>query len=77
MIQMAALARILERCGFAFWDLGMDIPYKRDLGARELEREAFLERYREAARNATARFPEGRFSCSDLIERRGKYSEPL
>lgn len=48
-VQMVALGRLLEGRGAAFWDLGMDIPYKRRLGARPVQRDDFLARYRSAA----------------------------
>lgn len=49
MVQLAALAGLLADYGYAFWDLGMEVRYKLDLGARLVERATFLERYRRAA----------------------------
>jgi leucyl/phenylalanyl-tRNA--protein transferase len=46
-VQLAALGRLLFEAGYSIWDLGMDVPYKRDLGARLLEREIFLPLYHE------------------------------
>ncbi|KNC87152.1 hypothetical protein, variant [Sphaeroforma arctica JP610] len=31
-VQMIATCKILQSAGFAFWDLGMDLPYKRTMG---------------------------------------------
>ncbi|MDR1636964.1 MAG: GNAT family N-acetyltransferase [Treponema sp.] len=47
-VQLALTGRWLRDAGFAFWDLGMDIPYKRSLGARILGRGKFLELFRSA-----------------------------
>ncbi len=43
-IQLCATGKLLEQNGFAYWDLGMEMPYKLDLGASSLEREVFLAR---------------------------------
>lgn len=51
-VQMVALAGVLARAGYALWDLGMDMPYKRSLGAREVPRAEFLARYRRDGREA-------------------------
>jgi Leu/Phe-tRNA-protein transferase len=46
--QMILTARYLEEQGFAFWDLGMPLDYKRTLGAREISRAAFMEAFFQA-----------------------------
>ncbi len=51
-VQMVGLGRILQQRSAVFWDLGMDIPYKRRLGARPVARREFLQRYRTAAGTA-------------------------
>ncbi|MDR0998081.1 MAG: GNAT family N-acetyltransferase, partial [Treponema sp.] len=48
-VQLVLTGRWLRDAGFAFWDLGMDIPYKLRLGARILGREKFLELFRSAS----------------------------
>lgn len=45
-LQLHALAVLLERSGFSFWNLGQpQMQYKRDLGARVTPRKEFLERW--------------------------------
>jgi hypothetical protein len=45
-VQLLALGVSLRQAGFAIWDLGMPMRYKSELGAAELDRTTFLERYR-------------------------------
>jgi Leu/Phe-tRNA-protein transferase len=47
-VQLALTGRWLRDSGFAFWDLGMLLPYKERLGAQSLCRAEFLERFRSA-----------------------------
>jgi Leu/Phe-tRNA-protein transferase len=47
-VQMILTGRWLRDSGFAFWDLGMFLPYKERLGARTLGRREFLEQFRAA-----------------------------
>lgn len=48
-VQLAALGKVLEQCGYAFWNLGEPtLPYKADLGANRTPRPEFLARWREA-----------------------------
>jgi hypothetical protein len=37
-----ALGKLLTKCGFEYWDLGMDLEYKRRLGAELMGREDFV-----------------------------------
>ena len=41
-VQMCLTGRLLERAGFAFWDLGQDLEYKLGLGAKAAPRAEFL-----------------------------------
>ena len=41
-VQLAAAAKLLERCGFSMWDLGMKMNYKTAIGATLIDRAAFL-----------------------------------
>jgi Leu/Phe-tRNA-protein transferase len=47
-VQLILAGRRLRDSGFAFWDLGMLLPYKERLGAQSLDRGRFLELFREA-----------------------------
>jgi hypothetical protein len=41
-VQLAAWGRYLQQKQFAIWDLGMDMAYKRQLGAQEWPRQEFV-----------------------------------
>jgi Leu/Phe-tRNA-protein transferase len=45
--QMILTAQFLEQHGYAFWDLGMPLPYKTDLGSKTIEIEEFIRLWRE------------------------------
>uniref|UniRef100_A0A7C3ILN6 Leucyl-tRNA--protein transferase n=1 Tax=Gracilinema caldarium TaxID=215591 RepID=A0A7C3ILN6_9SPIR len=47
-VQMILTAQYLEKQGFAFWDLGMPLEYKSALGAVELDRRTFIQKFRES-----------------------------
>lgn len=49
-VQLLSLAWILANGGAQFWDLGMEGEYKTRLGARPVERDAFLRMYLDATR---------------------------
>jgi Leu/Phe-tRNA-protein transferase len=72
-VQLVALAVILRETGFDFWDLGMEAEYKLRLGARLVDRNAFLHRYRqsgaEQAEEDGPGLPGGTRSCIDLVRR--------
>mmetsp|Transcript_94454 Transcript_94454/g.243963 ORF Transcript_94454/g.243963 Transcript_94454/m.243963 type:complete len:228 (+) Transcript_94454:60-743(+) len=46
-VQLAALGRWLVRCGFEVWDLGMELDYKLELGARNVPRAEWARRIRK------------------------------
>jgi Leu/Phe-tRNA-protein transferase len=41
-VQLIALGRLLQQCGFAVWDLGMAMDYKASLGCQDVPRTTFL-----------------------------------
>jgi Leu/Phe-tRNA-protein transferase len=41
-VQLMALGRLLQQCGFAVWDLGMAMDYKASLGCQDVPRTTFL-----------------------------------
>ncbi|KAK1935118.1 Leucyl/phenylalanyl-tRNA--protein transferase [Phytophthora citrophthora] len=42
-VQLHALSKFLYLAGFKLWDLGMSMDYKMSLGAKDFERDDFLE----------------------------------
>jgi Leu/Phe-tRNA-protein transferase len=45
-VQMLLTAQFLEKAGCPFWDLGMPLPYKADLGADTVGPETFVPLFR-------------------------------
>jgi Leu/Phe-tRNA-protein transferase len=45
--QMLLTSKWLQNNGFAFWDLGMPLPYKYTLGARDLSFNEFISLFRQ------------------------------
>jgi len=52
-VQLAGLGMMLKKAGFAMWDLGMDLEYKKKLGAHLLPRSEFLEEVKISRESAT------------------------
>lgn len=46
-LQVAGLGRWLDRCGFLFWDLGMEHNYKSDMGCETLPRKDWAAKVRD------------------------------
>lgn len=65
-VQMVSLARVLADAGMRFWDLGMDIEYKRALGAVPVPRRQFLTEYRREVSTASPALPPGPHDCRIL-----------
>ena len=47
-VQMILVTRFLQKNGFAFFDLGMPLDYKTDLGAVDISPQEFVTRFRGA-----------------------------
>jgi Leu/Phe-tRNA-protein transferase len=52
-VQLVLTGRLLRDSGFAYWDLGMILPYKKRLGARNLSRRRFLDLFFKAQGSST------------------------
>ena len=65
-IQLCATAKLLEHHGFAYWDLGMEMPYKINLGASLIDRDLFLSR-QETVRNQERALLCPRTNASEII----------
>ena len=64
--QMALTALVLQRAGFAFWDMGQEHTYKLRHGATLMPRASFLALFRGARAHASG-LTAGRFSGSELL----------
>jgi hypothetical protein len=63
-VQLTALGCLLIHCGFEYWDLGMELEYKRRLGAQLMPRDEFVatvKRSRVENKNVILQLP---VSCS-------------
>lgn len=71
-VQLAALGRLLQECGFQWWDLGMDMEYKERLGAMKMKRQKFVYEVVHGTRHdltAELKMPnESSSSCRALID---------
>lgn len=70
-VQMVGLGRILRDLGVLFWDLGMEMPYKRRIGAGPQDRATFLARYRAAVERPASEMPPPatHWNARDLVDR--------
>lgn len=69
-VQLAALGCLLASSGIKVWDLGMEIDYKRRLGARVLSRNRFMPVLARAYEDTTAETGLHLLSASRLVPAR-------
>jgi len=50
-VHLAALGKWLQKCGFSHWDLGMEMPYKIELGGHVVSRKQWAELVRRTREN--------------------------
>lgn len=55
-IQMCSTSKLLESLGFSYWDLGMEMAYKNNLGAVSYDRDTFLKLHSDAANRKRSLF---------------------
>jgi leucyl/phenylalanyl-tRNA--protein transferase len=70
-VQLITLSETLRNGGAAFWDLGMPVEYKLNLGAELLSRAEFLADYRrEVHRSDEGKivFPRDPISCDAVVD---------
>ena len=67
-VQLATLGKILNQCKFQMWDLGMDLDYKRRLGAHNVNRTEFLRLVKEGRERHEIQLKcDGRKNCKDIF----------
>ncbi|CRG98721.1 Leu/Phe-tRNA protein transferase, putative [Plasmodium relictum] len=69
-IQLCALAKLLEYQKFQLWDLGMLLPYKKEIGSKEIPMKEFFNKHRVFKyQNAEFKVPfKEKLNCSVLIK---------
>jgi Leu/Phe-tRNA-protein transferase len=69
-VQLAALGCLLQQNGFTLWDLGMDMNYKRDLGATLMPRPEFVEHIHRSREKGHVMLPrlETSVNCKVIYE---------
>lgn len=65
-VQCTVTPVILKRLGFEFWDLGMGMEYKANLGAVNVPRLEFLDML-ESAREKSCNLILERCSCKEVL----------
>ena len=76
-VQLGALGKLLMECGFKYWDLGMGMEYKTQLGAEMMRRSDFLDRvHRTRVEDKLVVLRcDGRRSAKELIDSRAPRPE--
>ena len=66
-VQLIALSKFLQANNFSFWDLGMGMIYKFELGALSIARKDFLGMVKKERAIENNLFTESRIKVSDII----------
>ncbi|KAL7473855.1 hypothetical protein ACHAXS_014397 [Conticribra weissflogii] len=69
-VQLLALGKLLMKCGFEYWDLGMEMDYKLKMGAELMPRMTFVRevhRSRVQCRDTVLCCEGGRMNAKELI----------
>eukprot|EP00041_Stephanoeca_diplocostata_P012492 m.209347 g.209347 ORF g.209347 m.209347 type:complete len:309 (-) comp18977_c0_seq2:258-1184(-) len=69
-VQICAMIKLLERCGFHMLDFGQYIEYKTSFGAKVVKRSEFLAMYHEGRGKPTPKeilVQGGQYNCAELI----------
>lgn len=66
-VQLVALAAVLRDAGADFWDLGMGLDYKTELGGKEVNRNDFLKMFRPSACKTHIDLPRGKVKANEAI----------
>ncbi|KAL7507000.1 hypothetical protein ACHAXN_004211 [Cyclotella atomus] len=69
-VQLLALGKLLLKCGFTYWDLGMEMDYKMKLGSELMRRADFVRRIHQtrAVNSSTTLQCEGKRNARELID---------
>lgn len=68
-VQLALLGLVLTESQFAFWDLGMDVPYKKTLGAVLVDRHKFLNDWHKYRHLPTPPWSTVQLTTHDLLQK--------
>ena len=68
-VQLVVLGKILQESGFMFWDLGMDLSYKKTLGAQLMARNAFLDYWQDNCDRPTPLWSTLRLETDGLLQK--------
>ena len=67
-VQCCAVAKLLQRCGFQMWDLGMGMTYKYELGAKDVPRKEFLAHLSAMREKPTESTGEGKSDAECVLK---------